>query len=68
MGDAIIEAIEGLAGSPWIYAAILGLAALDAFLVVPSETLVITAGVFAVTGESLCRASPGCLRAWGCRL
>lgn len=52
MGDAIIETIEGLAGSPWIYLAIATLTALDAFLVVPSEALVITGGVFAVTGET----------------
>lgn len=52
MGDAIIGAIEGLVGSPWIYLAIGVLTALDAFLVVPSEALVITAGVFAVTGDT----------------
>lgn len=36
--------------SPWIYAAIFGIAAIDAFFpAVPSETLVITAGVFAAS-------------------
>ncbi len=39
-------------GSPWVYAALLAFAALDAFFpIVPSESLVITAGVFAASGE-----------------
>ncbi len=37
-------------GSPWIYLGLLAIAAIDAFFpVVPSETLVISAGVFAAT-------------------
>lgn len=38
--------------SPWIYLALFSLAALDAFApAFPSETLVVTAGVFAANGE-----------------
>ncbi|WP_165985264.1 DedA family protein [Streptomyces sp. YIM 98790] len=47
MSDAILRAVEGLVSSPWVYLALFGLAALDAFFpVVPSETLVITLAVF----------------------
>lgn len=50
MIDGIVEAAENAMGSPWIYLALLTIAALDAFFpVVPSETLVISAGVFAAT-------------------
>src|SRR5919107_1858520 len=53
MSDWIIDAVEGLMGSPWIYVALLGLAALDGFLpIVPSETLAITAGVYAAAGDT----------------
>jgi membrane protein DedA with SNARE-associated domain len=53
VNDAIIRAAEDLVTSPWVYLAILGVAALDGFFpVVPSETLVITMGVFAAaTGD-----------------
>jgi membrane protein DedA with SNARE-associated domain len=52
VGDAIINQVEQVTSRPWIYLALLVLAAVDAFLpVVPSETAVITAGVFAATGE-----------------
>ena len=38
--------------SPWVYAALFAFAAIDAFFpIVPSESLVITAGVFAASGE-----------------
>ncbi len=48
MIDELVVAVEGLMGSPWVYLALYAIAALDAFFpVVPSETLVITAGVFA---------------------
>lgn len=41
-----------MSGSPWTYAALLGIAALDAvFPLVPSETAVITAGVIAASGD-----------------
>jgi membrane-associated protein len=52
MGDAILHFTEELMSSWWIYLALLGFAALDGFFpAIPSETLVVTAGVFAATGE-----------------
>jgi len=52
MGEAITELVEGAMGSPWVYLALCAFAAIDAFFpVVPSESLVVTAGVFAATGE-----------------
>jgi membrane-associated protein len=53
MGDAIMNWVEGAMGSPWVYLALCAFAAIDAFFpAVPSESLVITAGVFAAaTGE-----------------
>lgn len=48
MLDGLVAALEGAMNTPWIYLALLAIAAIDAFFpVVPSETLVITAGVFA---------------------
>jgi membrane protein DedA with SNARE-associated domain len=50
--DAALQWLEQAMGSPWIYLALFALAALDAVLpVVPSETAVVTAGVFAATGH-----------------
>ncbi|MDP9796626.1 membrane protein DedA with SNARE-associated domain [Catenuloplanes nepalensis] len=50
--EGMIELLEAAVTSPWVYLAIFGLALLDAFFpAVPSETMVITAGVFAVSGE-----------------
>jgi membrane-associated protein len=53
VADSIMDLVEGAMGSPWVYLALLGFAALDAFFpIVPSESLVITAGVFsAANGE-----------------
>jgi len=52
MADAITELVEGAMGSPWVYVALFAFAAIDAFFpIVPSESLVVTAGVFAATGE-----------------
>ena len=52
MADAITQLVEGAMGSPWVLAALFAFAAIDAFFpLVPSESLVITAGVFAATGE-----------------
>ncbi|GAA1571577.1 VTT domain-containing protein [Kribbella sancticallisti] len=52
MTDAILHFTEELMSSWWIYTALFGFAALDGFFpAIPSETLVITAGVFAATGE-----------------
>lgn len=44
--------VDYVSGSPWTYAAVFAIAALDAvFPVVPSETAVITAGVIAAAGD-----------------
>src|SRR5215207_6403872 len=52
MGEAITELVEGAMGSPWVYVALCAFAAIDAFFpMVPSESLVVSAGVFAATGE-----------------
>jgi membrane-associated protein len=51
MTDAILPYVEDLMASPWLYLALFALAAIDGFFpIVPSETSVITAGVFAATG------------------
>ncbi|MDF4254157.1 DedA family protein [Streptomyces sp. WMMB303] len=50
MNEAIVHAVEGFVSTPWVYLALFGIAMLDGFFpVVPSETLVITLGVFAAT-------------------
>jgi membrane protein DedA with SNARE-associated domain len=50
--DWVLDSLEALAGSPWAYALILAVAAVDAFFpVVPSEATVVTAGVFAAVGD-----------------
>ncbi len=52
MADAITQLVEGAMGSPWVFVALFAFAAIDAFFpIVPSESLVITAGVFAASGE-----------------
>jgi membrane protein DedA with SNARE-associated domain len=53
MTDVILQFAEELMSSWWIYLALWGFAALDGFFpAIPSETLVVTAGVFAAaTGE-----------------
>jgi membrane protein DedA with SNARE-associated domain len=52
MSDAILHFTQELMSSWWIYLALFGFAALDGFFpAIPSETLVVTAGVFAATGE-----------------
>ncbi len=54
MSAAILDFVHGLMGSPWVYLALFSFAAIDGFFpVVPSESLVITAGVFAANGEPL---------------
>ena len=51
MADRITELVEQAVGSPWVYLALFAFAALDAFFpLVPSESLVISAGVFAASG------------------
>ena len=48
MSDAILHFADELMSSWWIYLALWGFAALDGFFpAIPSETLVVTAGVFA---------------------
>ena len=48
MTDAISTSVEGAIASPWVLLALLALAAVDGFFpVVPSESPVVTAGVFA---------------------
>jgi membrane-associated protein len=52
MGDEIIDLVRDVIASPWLYPALFAFAALDAFFpAVPSETLVITSGVFAASGD-----------------
>jgi membrane protein DedA with SNARE-associated domain len=51
--DAIIDSAEEALTSPWGLLAVFALAAVDGFFpVVPSESLVITAGVLAVSGDA----------------
>lgn len=48
MADAITTMVEGAMTSPWLFLALFAFAAIDGFFpVVPSESLVVTAGVFA---------------------
>ena len=52
MADALLDSLHHLMTSPWIYLALFALAMLDGFFpVVPSESLVITAGAFAAAGQ-----------------
>ncbi|MFD1055977.1 DedA family protein [Terrabacter terrigena] len=48
MGDTALELVRSVMTSPWLYALLVVLAVLDAFLpLVPSETAVLLAGTFA---------------------
>ncbi|MGK5555686.1 DedA family protein [Actinomadura kijaniata] len=50
--DALLDLLETAVASPWFYLALFAVAAIDGFFpVVPSESLVITAGVYAVSGQ-----------------
>ena len=52
MLDGIVDIAHEALSSPWGYLALFAFAAVDAFLpIVPSESLVVTAGVFAASGE-----------------
>lgn len=52
MTEAIVELIQGALNSPWGLLGLTAIAAVDGFFpVVPSESLVVTAGVFAAAGE-----------------
>jgi membrane-associated protein len=47
-----MEFVDAAMASPWVYLALFGFALLDAFFpLVPSESAIITAGVFAADGE-----------------
>ncbi|WP_084000285.1 DedA family protein [Actinomadura kijaniata] len=50
--DALLDLLGTAVASPWFYLALFAVAAIDGFFpVVPSESLVITAGVYAVSGQ-----------------
>ena len=52
MTDDIVTLVQGALGSPWGLLALAAVAAVDGFFpVVPSESLVVTAGVFAAHGD-----------------
>src|SRR5688572_6830727 len=49
--NGIVHLLEDVAGSPWAYVVLFVFSTIDGFLpAVPSESLVITAGVFAASG------------------
>ncbi|SDT05670.1 DedA family protein [Actinopolymorpha singaporensis] len=53
MTESILQVVHEVMSSPWVYLALFLLAATDAFLpAVPSESVVITAGVFAAASGS----------------
>lgn len=53
LSDPILDVIHQVMSSPWIYLALFLLAAIDAFFpVVPGESAVITAGVFAAAADA----------------
>ncbi|GAB3134531.1 DedA family protein [Microbispora hainanensis] len=53
MTHAILDLVHQVMSSPWLYVALFALALLDGFFpVVPAETSVITAAVFAASGET----------------
>jgi membrane-associated protein len=52
MIETLLTMVEDLATSPWIFPILFAFAALDAFFpVVPSESVLVTAGVFAASGD-----------------
>ncbi len=53
MAEAAVQLLENVVTSPWAVVVIAGFALLDAFVpLVPSEAVVITAGVFAASGDT----------------
>ncbi|MFD1540136.1 DedA family protein [Nonomuraea guangzhouensis] len=53
MSHAILDLVQQMMSSPWLYLALFALALLDGFFpVVPAETAVITAAVFAASGQT----------------
>jgi membrane-associated protein len=52
MTEAVLDFLTQVMSSPWVYLALFAVAVIDGFFpAVPSETAVITAGVFAATGR-----------------
>ena len=52
MTETLIHHVQGAMSSPWVYALLFALAAIDGFFpVVPGESAVITVGVFAASGR-----------------
>ncbi|WP_241684238.1 DedA family protein [Actinomadura sp. J1-007] len=50
--DAVIDLLHTAVTSPWFYLALFAVAVIDGFFpVVPSESMVITGGVYAASGE-----------------
>ncbi|SCG48536.1 DedA family protein [Micromonospora inositola] len=50
--ESVLDLLHDTVASPWVYLVIFAVTAVDAFFpAVPGETVVITAGVFAVGGE-----------------
>ncbi|MFE9206110.1 DedA family protein [Micromonospora sp. NPDC007230] len=50
--DSVLDLLHQTMSSPWVYLALFAIAVVDGFFpAVPSETAVITAGVFAATGQ-----------------
>ncbi|MER7330844.1 MULTISPECIES: DedA family protein [unclassified Micromonospora] len=50
--DSVLDLLHQTMSSPWVYLALFTIAVVDGFFpAVPSETAVITAGVFAATGQ-----------------
>ncbi|MFI6500787.1 DedA family protein [Nonomuraea typhae] len=53
MSHAILDLLQQVMSSPWLYVALFALAVLDGFFpIVPAETSVITAAVFAASGQT----------------
>jgi membrane-associated protein len=53
MSHTILDVVQQVMSSPWLYVALFALSLLDGFFpVVPAETAVITAAVFAADGET----------------
>jgi membrane protein DedA with SNARE-associated domain len=53
MFEGVVDVIRELASSPWIYVGLFLIAAVDGFFpLVPSESAVVTVGVFAATGDA----------------
>ncbi len=53
MADVVLHVVEDIVSSPWIYLVLFAIAAIDGFFpIVPSEASILTAGVFAASGET----------------